>query len=233
MTERKRRPGAKNTAKAGPEPRAAARTVPTQARSRERYERILEAATIEFAQAGFVAATMEGIAQRAETSIGSVYRFFPDKRAVYEALVSKHLDGAKEIFELLFKEATSASARAPRWQDLIDKSVDAFAAFDRSGPLFRAIWTNIPHSGNALGDALAVNREFARRAEVLLERYTPGVTPERRALVAIMMVEAMTAALTYAAREEDQGMADAMVEETKVLLKRYLAPYTRKGAAEA
>lgn len=228
MTERKRRAGAKTTAKQEPEPRASTRTVPTQARSRERYERILEAATTEFAQAGFVAATMEGIAQRAETSIGSVYRFFPDKRAVYEALVTKHLDGAKELFELLFKEATAA--RAPRWQDLVDKSVDVFAAFDRSSPLFRAIWTNIPHSGNALGDAIAVNREFARRAEVLIERYTPGVTPERRALVAIMMVETMTSALTYAAREDDQGLADAIVEETKVLLKRYLAPYTKKSA---
>jgi hypothetical protein len=44
-----------------------------------------------------------------------------------------------------------------------------------------------------------------------------------------MLVETMAAALFFAARTDDTRVGDAMVAETKVLLKRYLEPYTRRG----
>ncbi len=202
----------------------AARRVPTQARSRERYERILDAAAEEFAGVGYDGSTMEAIAERAESAVGSVYQFFPNKLAVYEALVKKHLDGAKALFDALL--SATGEAKPPSWEELVDQGVDAFAAFDRSGPLFRAIWTNLPHASGALRDAYAVNREFAARVATLLGRYAPGLSRGRRPLVATMLVEVMTSGLTFAARIDDARFADAVIEETKVLLKRYLAPYT-------
>ena len=60
------------------------RRVPTQERARRRVARILDAAALVFAEQGFEAATMEDIAARAETSIGSIYQFFPNKLAIFD-----------------------------------------------------------------------------------------------------------------------------------------------------
>ena len=55
------------------------RRVPVQERSKKRLEAILEAAARLFAGSGYEQTTMEGIAEAAGTSIGSVYQFFPNK----------------------------------------------------------------------------------------------------------------------------------------------------------
>jgi AcrR family transcriptional regulator len=48
---------------------------------------LLEAAAEIFAEAGFEAATMTAIAERSGTSIGGLYRYFPDKPALAQELL--------------------------------------------------------------------------------------------------------------------------------------------------
>jgi AcrR family transcriptional regulator len=62
------------------------RNAPLQARSRERLRRVLDAADEVLAQDGAAAFTTTRVAIEAEVPIGSVYRFFPDKEAIVEAL---------------------------------------------------------------------------------------------------------------------------------------------------
>jgi len=50
-------------------------TSPQQARSRERFNRILDAAAELFAEIGYESATTDEIAKRANTSAGGLYRF--------------------------------------------------------------------------------------------------------------------------------------------------------------
>jgi len=64
---------------------------PTQARSRFMVEQILEAAAQVFAEAGYAAATTNRIAERAGVSIGSLYRYYPDKDSILLELVGHHL----------------------------------------------------------------------------------------------------------------------------------------------
>ncbi len=61
--------------------------IPKQARSRDRFDRILDTAAELFADRGFDSVTADEIAAQADTSVGGLYRFFPDKLAVFEALV--------------------------------------------------------------------------------------------------------------------------------------------------
>jgi len=51
------------------------RRLPQQARSRERFNRILDAAAELFAEIGYESATTDEIAKRANTSVGGLYRF--------------------------------------------------------------------------------------------------------------------------------------------------------------
>lgn len=96
---------------ATPEDWRAARLVPTQQRSRERYERILACATDVMAEKGSDAFRMSDIIERTGMSFGSLYQYFPDKTAIIATLaercnaighqcVAKELSGLTSIAQL-------------------------------------------------------------------------------------------------------------------------------------
>lgn len=80
-----------------------ARRPPSQSRGRARVEAILDAAGAIVAAEGLAGLTMHGIARRAQTSIGSLYHFFPDRDSVVQALVDRHEAGIREINDELGK----------------------------------------------------------------------------------------------------------------------------------
>jgi AcrR family transcriptional regulator len=197
-----------------------ARRIPLQTRSRERVERILDAAAQEFIETGYDASTTEAIAERAGTSIGSLYQFFPNKASLFDAMASRYLEQAAAIFEGLMSPALVTMP----WERLLDTILDTFAAFHRSDPSFRAVLLNWRLSVEFLAAGDALNREFARRGEMLLAAHAPALTSRQRSLVATMLVEIMSAMQLVAVRR-DHSTADGILAETKILLRRYLKPY--------
>jgi AcrR family transcriptional regulator len=67
------------------------RRQPQQKRGQQRVDKILMAAAEVFAEAGYAAATVQQIADRANTAVGSIYQFFPDKLTIFHALFKEHL----------------------------------------------------------------------------------------------------------------------------------------------
>jgi AcrR family transcriptional regulator len=67
------------------------RRQPKQQRGQQRVAKILTAAAEVFAQVGYTAATTQQIADRANTAVGSIYQFFPDKLAIFHALEAEHM----------------------------------------------------------------------------------------------------------------------------------------------
>jgi hypothetical protein len=74
-----------------------------------------------------------------------------------------------------------------------------------------------------------VNRELARRAERVLASQAPRLSPARRALVATMVIETVSAMLILSARRGD-AFGEAVVLETKTMLRRYLEPIVTEHA---
>jgi AcrR family transcriptional regulator len=188
-----------------------------QARSRERVERILDAAAEEFADAGFDAATTEAIARRAETSIGSVYQFFPNKQALFDAVAHRYLVRSRVLFDELFATETGD---AP-WPVLLDAVVDAFAAFLASEPGFRAVWVGSKLSRTFVAEGEKLTRDMAARTRDILRAKLPHADPKRIPLAATMVVEITSAMLITSARQ-DPKLGRRIIDETKVVLRRYL-----------
>src|SRR4051812_12740488 len=61
----------------------------TQARTRLRHERILDAALGVFSSRGYRDASVDDVAEAAETSKGGVYFHFPGKQAIFLALLDR------------------------------------------------------------------------------------------------------------------------------------------------
>ncbi len=196
------------------------RRVPSQARSLERVERILDAAAFVFAEVGFEAATTEGIAARADTSIGSLYQFFPNKRALLYAIAQRYAERVSELFDRV--EAEVLAGGQP-FGALLRAAIDALVAFHAEEPGFRAIVRNWSSHEFAEFDE-AANAEFARRTAQLLGTRAPKLPKSRRPVVASVIVETVSAMLISASRRKGK-LGPQIVEETKDMLERWLAPY--------
>lgn len=203
------------------------RRVPTQERAKKRVERIIDAASHVFAEQGFDAATMEAIAARAETSIGSIYQFFPNKPTLFNALARHYNEKLRAFFDVLL----SGPLLEQPWADVLDAGIDAFALFHEQEPGFRAVWVGLQVTPEVIIEGEAVNRELAKRIETVLAAKLLNLPARMRPVVATMMVEILTAMLIVSARRPAE--AKALMTETKALLRRYLAPYEGEGEGEA
>ncbi|MGY8606055.1 TetR/AcrR family transcriptional regulator [Gluconobacter cerinus] len=85
---------------------------PLRAAGRQRVEELLEAASDLMAERGYEATTMAEIAARAGAKIGSLYRFFPNKEAVADALVQRHIAVLEDEYAALAKRAAMLSPDA-------------------------------------------------------------------------------------------------------------------------
>src|SRR4051794_35021468 len=70
-----------------------------QLRGQQRYQRILDAATSVFATKGYHGTLVDDIAEEADTSKGGVYFHFPNKQAIFLALLDRLAAILKERVE--------------------------------------------------------------------------------------------------------------------------------------
>ena len=83
-------------------------------------DRILEAATQCFVQLGIAKTTMHDVAMAADLSRGSVYRYFPDRRSLIDATLTRH---AQQYYD----EAAKAMAQQATLAEQIGAFGEVFA----------------------------------------------------------------------------------------------------------
>ena len=108
------------------------RRTPTQDRASRQVERILDAACAEVVERGYDAASTSGIAKRAEIAVGSVYRYFPDKRSLIQAIERRNQARYTEAVRDRLASVTS-------WRAAVDVTLDTFREMHRTDPGFRAV----------------------------------------------------------------------------------------------
>jgi AcrR family transcriptional regulator len=149
---------------------------PQRENGRQRVAELMQAAADVIQERGFEAATMAEIAARADAKIGSLYRFFPNKDAIADALMQNY----SEILEAEYQGVIARAAALPV-DELADTLIDllvkthpklrAYAALLDSrtdwtdirlrfreqavGGVLAALQANAPHLGQAEGRDIA------------------------------------------------------------------------------
>ncbi len=176
-------------------PTSPLRRRPRQARAQERIERILDTAEQVFAEIGYDAATTNLIALQAETSIGSLYEFFPNKVALARALADRYVERIGSLYgELLVDEP---GVDPPEIVHRIVASLDRFYR-DHPGavPLLNGRLTSPDLA--AAGDRLQSAMETGIEGIFSIRR--PDIPVTRRRLIASVIAEIARSLLVLADR---------------------------------
>jgi AcrR family transcriptional regulator len=133
---------------------------PKRADARRNYDRVLAAATAAFAEHGADDVSLEEIARRAGVGIGTLYRHFPARQALLEAVYRDQVDGLDALAAKLMT-AESPGAALGEW-------LRAFVAFGRTKrSLSSALVSTLGKDAEFLS---ACSRILRSRTEELLRR---------------------------------------------------------------
>ncbi|SDJ41842.1 DNA-binding transcriptional regulator, AcrR family [Actinokineospora alba] len=110
------------------------RRQPVQQRSAKRVEKMLESCAQLIDELGYDGVTTTLIAERAGVAVGSLYQFFPDKRAVVQALTQRNLDHFMAEIGRRLDEAP-----LERWGQAADLIFDIYVQMYREVPGFSRI----------------------------------------------------------------------------------------------
>ncbi len=204
---------------------SAARRVPTQQRSRARVAAVLDAAADLIDEIGPDAITTALIASRAGVSVGWLYDFFPNREAVFEAVMARSIANVTPIADLVHAEYADRP-----WREGLCAVIDALVGFYRTDPGFRVLWFSRFQSAQMIQENASHDLAEARVALGRLERSglrLKGVDPDTAMHLVVGIVDK---GLDLAFRLDPTG-DPRIIEQTKAAVCAYLERYDDPGSA--
>nr|WP_243715766.1 TetR family transcriptional regulator [Micromonospora sp. KC207] len=203
------------------------RRVPVQGRSVARVQRMLDACAELVDEVGYEGLTTTLLAERAEVAIGSVYQFFPDKRAIVQALTLRTMESYLQRLDERF-----ASDDLAHWWDGVDAGIDEYITMHRTVPGFRTLHFGDVVDLHLLDEQRDNNGVIADQlARVLTERFGMVDEPRLRFCLEIA-VEAADALIKLAFRRNPEG-DERVLAEAKALIREYLHRHVEASAEAA
>jgi len=208
-------------------PHIAPRKIPMQARSRERVKRILDAASQLLQEEGYNAVKTNSIAKRANVSIGSVYQFFPNRFAIFNALAVQY----REEYSRTLAEYMGPESPDRPWDEMLPDLIDVLAKMWRSNWAFHSVWLAIQNTAE-LRESDQEYRDSLIRSIMIgfLRDVLPHHDQAQLETIARTMFETSNLMLDQSMRSgEEQDVR--MIDELKFLLHSYLTGHRRSTEA--
>ncbi len=198
----------------------AMRHIPQQTRSQRRVDLILEVASLLFSEMGYGAVTTNAIAERAGISIGSLYRYFPDKEAIMRALTRRYFERMRDLYDEVF---TPDAVYLPL-PVLLDRLIDPFVELHAAYPGFKAILFGVDVSDDIAAAASELEEMTSRRIEGFVRISAPHLGEDRVRIVAQMCKASVKSALSLMDQSPDKEAKVQVTAEVKRMLQAYLEP---------
>jgi AcrR family transcriptional regulator len=189
------------------------RRIPQQDRGERRVAEVLEAASAVISEVGYEAATMTEIADKAGSSIGALYQYFPNKDAIGVALRQQCGDELKERLVPL-----SALGSNLEIKDFVGQLLDVLVRFIEDRPAYIPLH-DVPRIQKK--DPVARYR-FREQFAVLFREKQPRLTQEEASRIANVMFQVLKG-LSPLYGEAQEGDRKEVVNEFKLLLTSYLS----------
>lgn len=200
---------------ADPSRKRSVRTEPTQRRSTQRLDALLDAAAEIVDETGFERLTTQMVAERAGASIGTVYRYFPDRVAVLHALRERSIRRFRERVADDMERADLTT-----WWDVVDVALDASEALYRDEPGFSVV-----HAARRETADDGTEPEFAHRMAMLIEAEFEHEDSDPELRFRLGVAIELGDALINRAFERDPAGDERYLAEAKRVVHDYLAEH--------
>jgi AcrR family transcriptional regulator len=190
---------------------------PLQARGRARIEAVLDATAELIVEKGLEGVTMHGVARRAQTPIGSMYHFFPDRDSLLAALWDRHIAALEELEDEL-GEIDNETWRALTAEAVIDRFMTPHIEYFERNPDCLMLMPSMKHD-----DAKKKHKHSTLRR--VIDTRMPDVKASERELYVEMIHALASGALTVKLRAAmgDVQLARRYLREVRRALAAYLA----------
>ncbi len=194
------------------------RRTPVQNRSQETVQKVLAATSARLAAGQPVDhLTTAAIAAAAGVSVGALYRFFPDKQAIVDAIALKHMETFQEALSTRIMLAFPSSP-----QDFLAAVIDGFADYLAAHPDFRTIAFGHGPTGQTISratrDAYAASGEVADLVRSFLSEVFDIPLTETFNLRLRLAIETGDRLLGYAFKQPTEEDRRQVIAETKRVL---------------
>jgi len=190
---------------------------PQRQRGRERVAAILEAAIQVFGEKGFDKATMTEIAQCSHTAIGSLYRFFPSKELLADALLDRYASTLAQGLDEVAGQA-QASTMTELTELMIKFVIDLNSRRGIAVGLMDA-------RGGSDHFRLRFRATIRMGVANVLKQAIPELTPDRANLGAIMLMLILKGITTL--EQEDAACRPVLLDEIRHTARLYLGTLAR------
>lgn len=195
------------------------RTLPKQKRGENRVTAILNASSEVFTEVGYDEATINMIASRANTSVGSLYQFFSNKEAILQALVERYVERASAVFAGMDVEFLPDMTL----EESLKRIFVPLKTFIKGNRDFQVIFASSLGSSILTEAIRAMDEAFIARTDASLAAARPNLSPrERRKYELVCMV--IMKGLLGMANYTDELTLDEIFEEMEAVFLRYLEP---------
>jgi AcrR family transcriptional regulator len=195
------------------------RRQPRQQRGQERVQKILAAAAVVFEEVGYTAATTNLIAIQAGTAIGSLYQFFPDKAAIFQAMELYHVDRVKKMWSAVGSIDLSQQPLRVTIHLLIQSVVEIF-----HDPVSRVVFVQFFESREIFQ---SIDDSFTEEAiefmAGILKQRNPQLTNSQ--LLAEVCVHSSNALILQILRSPEPSHVEQLTQQTEDLIVSYLEPH--------
>lgn len=202
------------------------RRTPQQSRSQLRVDLILDTAADLFARLGYENTSTNAVAERAGISIGSLYRYFPDKDAILRALARRYHEQLNSLYDQVF---TADLVYLPL-SVLLDRLIDPFLNLYRCCPVYTHILLGSDVSTDIAAATAKMEQDTIERIALILRRIAPGLSEARAHLTATICKAEVKTLISLVATQDRQRQAELTAEIKRMLL-AYLEPIVSQNRA--
>jgi AcrR family transcriptional regulator len=201
------------------------RRKPSQERSRDRVERILDATAALLIDTAADKITTAAIAETAGVPIGSVYQYFPNKLAILAELARRVM----EEVDVKTASLIAADFGVLPWDQAIDRAIDATMQGYAEQPGYLQLLLSI----RPTPEFRAITDESNERVAAMLA-FHPAlqalIPSDRIELVTRAAIQAANSLQDWALSENDPDRRNRIISEMKTLLKGYLSVYMDRSS---
>jgi len=194
------------------------RTEPVQQRSNERITLLLDTAATLIDEKGIDGLTTSDVAARSRSSVGVVYRYFPNIQSLLRALAARNMQ------RFLDASFSRLSEEPSEWMGELDLILDVYADLSRTEPGFRALHFGGVIDERFISGQIDANRELADRfVQFVSKRYSLPATEEFSVDLDVA-IEVASALLQRAFRNDRDGDV-RYIDRARVVVRGILEPY--------